>query len=291
MYFCAILILSCIRIGKSPLIYHTSKSYSLRGGSSFQRFNEFDNQKKYDIIVVGSSHAARGYDPRIFKYFGIEMYNLGSNAQCLYNTEILINNYIDTNTCKLVILDIYPGTLQSDCFESTSDLVANISDDYTAYQIAKSQKDIRCVNMFVLRMINSFRIKPYYTDSNFIMGGYTTKNDSLAHDLDYKNYFKNFEPLKKNLDSLIRILKYFKEKGVKCILVNHPAPKEISKNKYYAYKEIIKKSNIFNNKFYDYSHSHTLNSKEHFYDYHHMNQAGVTIFNKELINKILKDEF
>ena len=42
-----------------------------------------DTTINIDVLVLGSSHAYRGFDPRIFKKAGIKLFNFGSSGQTL----------------------------------------------------------------------------------------------------------------------------------------------------------------------------------------------------------------
>src|SRR4051812_37178873 len=74
-YFILTLTVS-IHVGKTPLIYRLSKGMVWKGGYSYNRFRQFDKNKKYDIIVLGSSRANRGFDPEVFRSNGFNLFNL-----------------------------------------------------------------------------------------------------------------------------------------------------------------------------------------------------------------------
>lgn len=286
LIYCAIFItLFLVKLGDTPLIYRTSNTYYLFGGDTYQRFHEFNKSDVYDAIILGSSHAYRGYNTEVFGSEGLKVFNLGSSGQSLFNTKVIESNLINKNNCKLVILDIYPGTLQSDGFESTADLIANVSSDKLALELAKEAQDIRSVNMLFLRYLtHKFAGKPYYEEKDYVSGGYVRNRDSVKTKLNYESYFKSYNSSNKNMEALGQILSGLKSKGIPCILVNHPAPKEISEEKYVRYiREMNELADSYGVEFKNYIHDHNLDSKNHFYDYHHLNYAGATIFNQRLI--------
>jgi len=278
-------VLFFVKQGGIPLIYRTSNSYYLFGGDTQQRFVEFDISKKYDAIVLGSSHAYRGYDTRNFEKKGFNVYNLGSHGQSIFNTNTIVQNFVNKKNCKLAILDIYLGTVQSDGFESSADLIANISTDKAAFRIAKELEDIRSINMVVLRKLTHSFSKPFFEKENYISGGYVAKRDSVLKPINYKPFFKIYRPTEKNIEGLNNILSYLKKEGIKCIVVNHPAPKEIETSKYEVYeKQIGEIVDSYGFEFKNFSHDHNLHSQHHFYDYHHLNEAGARLYNESLIN-------
>lgn len=50
-------------------------------GHLFSRVRDAEKMKNPDILFLGSSHAYRGFDTRIFSKHGITSFNLGSSAQ------------------------------------------------------------------------------------------------------------------------------------------------------------------------------------------------------------------
>jgi hypothetical protein len=50
-------------------------------GHMFTRNKELNSLDSIDILVIGSSHVYRGFDPRFFSKKGIRLFNLGSSAQ------------------------------------------------------------------------------------------------------------------------------------------------------------------------------------------------------------------
>jgi len=288
-YFLIFAVLFFVKQGGVPLIYRTSNSYYLFGGDTQQRFEEFDVNKKYDAIVLGSSHAYRGYDTRNFEKKGFNVYNLGSHGQSIFNTNTIVQNFVNKENCKLAILDIYPGTVQSNGFESSADLIANVSTDKAAFRIAKELEDIRSINMLVLRKLTHQFSKPFFEKENYVSGGYVAKRDSVRKSLNYKGYFAKYNPTEKNIEGLNNLLSYLKKEGIPCMVVNHPTPKEIDASKYEFYeKQISEIVELHGYEFKNFSHDHDLHSQHHFYDFHHLNESGAQIYNESLINYLQK---
>ena len=50
-------------------------------GHVFSRFQEAASSQNIDVLILGSSHAYRGFDTRIFAEQGIRAFNLGTSAQ------------------------------------------------------------------------------------------------------------------------------------------------------------------------------------------------------------------
>src|SRR5690606_34946967 len=95
-------------------------------GHLFSRLSEADTIQNVDILIIGSSHAYRGYDVRLFGSNGSKVFNLGSSAQTPIQTEYLVNKYINDFKPKFIVFDIYPKVLCIDGVESTMDLLSNV---------------------------------------------------------------------------------------------------------------------------------------------------------------------
>ena len=82
---------------------------SSRNSSSytFTRLNEVKNVSDIDILFVGSSHAYRGFDTRIFGSNGMTAFNLGTSAQTPLQTKFLLERYLDEVAPKNVIFQVF----------------------------------------------------------------------------------------------------------------------------------------------------------------------------------------
>jgi hypothetical protein len=164
-------------LGK-PLIFRTGDYYNWPGGDSWQRFHEFDPRERQDAMIIGSSHAYRGYDPAVFAERGHRVFNLGSSAQTPLNTFQLIEHFLDSANCPLLIYDVYVGTFQNSGLESTADLTQNQPSDGAALGMAWALRDLRGLNMMALRMFTA-RNTPFYISESYQGRGFCMKTDSL----------------------------------------------------------------------------------------------------------------
>jgi hypothetical protein len=90
-----------------------------------QKMQEIKNFESVDAVVLGSSCAYRGYDPRIFHQSGIEIFNFGTSSQTPLQTDFVVDNYVQKLHPKFVIFDIRPQQFAEDGLESTLDFMAN----------------------------------------------------------------------------------------------------------------------------------------------------------------------
>ena len=103
IYILVMFALSNIKYKSFPLIIYTSNFYPSIGGHTFQSFNDFEKENNIDILFLGSSHAYRGFDPRIFKKYGYTTYNLGTSGQSLESSKLVYENYISTKNVKIIL--------------------------------------------------------------------------------------------------------------------------------------------------------------------------------------------
>jgi len=74
----------------APRILEKNLNYKIgAGGHMYSRLQDIHRTSNIDILILGSSHAYRGYDPRIFNKHGFSMFNLGSSAQSPIQTKVL----------------------------------------------------------------------------------------------------------------------------------------------------------------------------------------------------------
>lgn len=189
IYLIIVCVLFFTEINNVPLIYRTCEGLNLKGGNTFQKFNDFDSDHNYDVLVLGSSHAYRGYDPEIFGKAGIDLFNLGTSAQTMVNSYFIAKNYIHKNNARLVILDVFDGALMADEFESTSDIIANVNSEKTAVELSLHLKDPRSINMLAVRWLNKNR-EAYYVDTTYRGKGYSVNTNRVKGKLNYE-FYKN----------------------------------------------------------------------------------------------------
>ncbi len=285
VYIAIMFLLVKVTIGGKPVVFRACDAVSWKGGNSYQKFIDFDTKKKYDILVLGSSHAYRGYDPRAFKNNNIDLFNLGTSGQTPLSSYFISKNYINANSCKLVLLDIYDGALSGDGVESTSDLIQNIGSTKAAVEMGLALEDPRAINMLTVRMLIK-NASPMYVDSAYVYNGYSEKRDSVKI-VDKKWYDFTAKINTKQVRYLIKLISYFKENNIQVIMLTHPAPKEMNRENHKKFAEVVNFiATEYAVEYWDYEFKHNLDSKNDFFDGHHLNQSGVEKYNKMLIDSL-----
>ncbi len=280
---------------QKPAIYITNNYYTWKGGDTYEKFREFDSEQGYDIVFAGSSRAYRGYSPSIFESNGYKSFNLGTSAQTIKNTYFTIKNYLTGSNCKLLILDVFSGAFTSSFLESTSDLVENVSRPQAAYDIAWNHKDIRTLNISVLRYLTE-NDAPYFKIESNADRGFSTRSDSLPKEK--QEFYFSKKPIdhpklkirQEQLDHFENILSYCEQNSIKVVCVYAPVSYFYDSTQHSDFLALIKPSlQKHKTPIYDLSGLEGINTAYHFYDDSHLNQIGVRMFNTELIEQLQND--
>lgn len=291
VYLALFAVLFFIQPGGIPFIYRATQGNLWEGGGTWIKFQKFNKEEKWDVIVLGSSHAYRGYDPEIFKQHGYKMYNLGTSNQHMMCTYFIAKNYLNKDNCKLLILDIYDKVFSNNHIESKSDLIQNVCDDKTALQTALASDDLRAINMIALRYFNKLE-----APLNHDTAGYTNGYKVAAKFLDPRK--KDEEKMKwtystceSQVKYLDKLLAYCKEAGIPVVVAEHPLP-AIYTMRHHEYflkdvEPIFKRHGV---PFYDYMNAPGLTGIRMFSDPTHLNHISVPIYNNLLIRDLQRDK-
>lgn len=258
------------------------------------RLKEAETIRNIDVLFLGSSHAYRGFDPRLFQQAGYRSFNLGSSSQSHIQTQQLLHQYLEQLSPDLVIYEVFPGTLQVDGVESSLDVLANGEIDRYALSMVLNVNHVKTYNAFILHsMYTLLGIDDNYqeditiNEDTYITGGFVEKELRFNEEVrDLKTRWK-INP--KQLQSLKENIAFIRGKGIEVLLVMAP----INKTNYARYANRSEVDSIYNllaaGQYINYNKRDLeLSDSIHFYDTHHLNQNGVEAFNKELIQELPK---
>lgn len=264
-------------------------------GHLLSRIQEADQKQDVDVIVLGSSHAYRGFDPRIFKEEGLTMFNLGSSSQTIIQSEYLLQRYLDSMKPKMVVLEVYTPLLESDGVECNLDLLANDGLNPATVQLSVQHPNLKILNAMIysgfrrLFHLNDGLVQPAREGSDtYIPGGYVQK------DLFTNTKFNSSPPKKihinpKQWNSLDHIAQLLHKKNISLMLVMAPVTS-------LDYAAIANQQEIENKLsklgvYWNFNRIMELNDSLHFYDQHHLNQKGVELFNRLFIDELKKNQY
>ncbi len=285
IYLLVFTVLVKVRHNGIPLIYHVSETLQWKGGATWQKFQEFDTAERCDVVVVGSSHAYRGYDPALFAQRGYRMFNLGTSAQAPSNSLDIIREYVHEENTGLLILDVFETPMRNDGLEGVADLTQNVSSHGVALRQALTLRDPRGMNMLVLRWLMR-QEEPLYLDPAYEGSGYSRRTDSVPAPINYINP-GTFDPDPVQVKALCSIIELCQERGIPLVLTNHPMPHQADHVAHERFKTLMMEwTGPDGPPFLNFAQGHDLHDMHHFYDHNHLNQAGVERYNPRLLDSL-----
>ena len=286
-YYLLYWVLFNIKTEKGPLVLYQDKIV-LHKDVVGKTLKEFDTDKMYDLLIIGSSHGYRCFDPRIFEKKGISCYNLGSSSQTPLVSYSILKKFI--NNTRFIIFEVYPVAFNIKGVESFYTLIAT---DYTDRQLLTSISlqlfDLRCFNILSLKPVISSYINHLPYNIPITYSGYAETTDSIKKEISYETIILNESIIEQQIRYFKKSISLCRDKKIKMILVYAPVPKDLKiiKEEWFLnrIKEISKEGEI---EFLNWGRNHDLNVNNHFFDDDHLNASGVKIFNERLIEEIHK---
>jgi len=279
-------------------VFGTNISFN-RGGNGhlYSKIQELDSIDQTDILVLGSSLAYRGIDPRVFKQYDQQLFNLGSSAQTHIQTEVLLKRYLNIIRPKLVIYDVSPYLFLSDGVESSLDLVSNGPLTNDLLKMVFSVNHIKVYNALIYRLASDLTGKySEYTEQvekyndTYISGGFVQKK-STSFKADNTGIINNssLKPKSNQISAVQRNISLIKNSGSNLVLVSAPMSNQLfNRGRDYSYLDSIINEEgdyiIFRNKL-------NLVDSIHFYDQSHLNAAGVNAYNDALIDSLVQRRY
>ena len=256
---------------------------------------------KSDIIVLGSSHAYEGIDPKLFEDTKYSVYNLGSSGQNPLVSYHILKEYAPFLEPKYLILEVYWSTYCSEgVTEACVDIISNDQLNSNYFSMALSSLKPKVINTFFsqwFRQIANIPERPQQDIFNQINHerGFT-ELEGVADKASLMNLGTARPKVNANkLRYIEKMVEYCKMNGIKPILIRTPVTKAYF-NTLITYDEVTKPiltiCNKYNVDFIDYNRDSTLElTNENFADKNHLNISGVKIFNNQLSNDLIDSHF
>ena len=256
-------------------------------GHVTKRLDDVRETKNVDILFLGSSHAYRSFDIRMYNQAGLKGFVLGSPAQTPIQTEYLLEQYLDSLKPKLVVYEVYPVTFSIDGTEASLYLIASEKVNKGIFDMALEQNSIVIYNTMLLSFLEqkfNLNIKTIENPKNerYIKGGFVEADlryfdKTPRHKEDLKFMESQFKLFEKNLALL-------KKRNIKYILVQAPYPKS-TYNAFTNLDSFDKRMSKYG-PYYNFNESMDLDDSIDFLDDSHLNQNGVAAFNKQLLDTL-----
>lgn len=284
-----------LRIGNLTVIENTLDRRLDAGDTThtLTRFRDIDKFRQVDIVVAGSSHAARGFDPRVFAEASLTLFNMGTTAQTPFNSYFLLEKYQQQLQPKLVIYEIYPEILSQDGFESFIDLAANMPLSPEIVEMGASTQNPSALNALVaiqwLRLRHPLEQTKQRANAGdtYVSGGYVAHmavRDTLA-----PPKRATWSPTQKQLAYLSKLIDFAQATNAKIVLVSVPIPRELRES-ISNYDEVNAHIGDFAGakgiSYIDLNEELALDSHKHFFDRDHLNTEGARIADGVLITML-----
>jgi len=259
----------------------------------YSRLNEVENAKEVDILFLGSSHAYRGFDTRIFKKAGFTSFNLGSSAQTPEQTEMLLKRYLDEIKPKAIVYEVYPPTFTLDGVESALDIVTNGRNDVHSIKMAVNQNHIKVYNLLVYQFYRQlFSRRQNFTDKintpvdDYVTGGFVERKPEFFKYVIYPSGAYDIRPVQ--LKAFANSIRLIKQRGIKLLLVQAP----VTQSLYNAFtnNSMFDSTMIQYGRYLNFNAKVPLDDSLHFYNSNHLNQPGVELFNKKFLEIVLSEK-
>lgn len=275
-----------------PEKFRNNLIYSTGQGFMNLRLEEAELIEKIDVLIVGSSHAYRGIDPRRLIDKGIHAFNLGSSLQTPVQTQLLLRKYLRQMNPKLVVFEVGYKTFSSDGVEGAIDLMVNSPDlNWDIVRMAIELNDMTVYNslaytFFRKSILNETRQEYLASHSDvdrYVPGGFVERKFlDYEGPTEFKDHVQPVNPLQQICFE--ETLRYLRTHNVKTILVQTP----ILYGYYTSIQNIHEYDDYFRrvasvDGYYNFSDS-VYEETTYFYDHHHLNTTGVERFNDDLIN-------
>jgi len=265
-----------------------------RGDHLYTKLSEADTAKKVDVLVLGASHAYRGFDPRIFKKNGINIFVLGSSSQTPIQTEYLVNKYIDKFKPKLVLYDVDYNNFETDGLESAESLFSAANPlDWQLLVMAIKLNSLDGYNTFTYSFLKALANRGakeprIFESDEYISNGFVQRRESKSKYIGRYFNRRDININKTQFQTFISICQKLARRGVKTLLIQSPT----SPGYYRSLKNITTIDRMFSlvqtAKYYNFNDT-TIFKNELFYDQNHLNQQGVELFDSILIKQLKND--
>ena len=264
-------------------------------GYLFTRLKDLKNYQNVDVLFLGSSHAYRSFDTRIFKNHGIISFNLGSSSQSPIQTEVMLERYLDKLNPKLIIFEVSPMVFMSDGVESSLDLISNDKNDILTLTKLIRWNNIKTINTAIVGFYRDFLhlddnfVEPIKKgDDIYIHGGFVERKISyFKPPVRSKKKYISLNLKTEQINAFKRCVAKIHSKNIKVIFVKAP----ITKFHYSSYLNTQNFDSLISTQgeYYNFNNILNLEDSLYFFDSHHLNQKGVKVFDEKLI-QILNDE-
>jgi hypothetical protein len=270
-----------------------SQFYYPEGGAGHSqlRFEEAASQKGVDLLFIGSSHAYRNYDTRIFDNSQLRSFNLGSTAQTPTQTLQILQSLGEDLSPKYLIIDFFLPLFYNEGIESSIDLLANTKFYPMRWE---EHRNMKWYNAILFRSLskNILNLKSKQCSATigtdqYIPGGYVESHQNFNSKHETPKSTAELNP--KQIQAFAQIIQWANNRNIKWIVVQSPM---MNVQATVAYKSLPKEIQtlIPENRFINGQLAIEPQYK-FFIDADHLNPSGVKTFNTWLLDTLHRNAF
>jgi hypothetical protein len=269
------------------VVLHLNPTMARLGGQEYLMTRSFDQTTDYDLFVVGSSHAYRGYDPRFFEQKGLHLFNAGSSAQHPSVSYQLLSHLAQNCPEKpLIIVDVFDKILEMDGQESSGRMLLNCASQPMALGILRHEFNMTALNNYMARLFadhDQLEVEA----KDYVRDGYCSRSAELLAAPKPVNYA--FQGNQATIDELEQCLIWLAENHYRFVVVSHPMPLQEGFEAYHSPAAKVIESMAARQGAYFLDFTELKDFSEHRYyfsDETHLNQKGVEAFNGILLDSL-----
>ncbi|MBK7946474.1 MAG: hypothetical protein IPJ85_14730 [Flavobacteriales bacterium] len=254
------------------------------------RLKEADASSPVDVLFLGSSKAYRGFDTRIWASQGISSFNLGSTGQTPMQSELLLARYLHRLQPRLVVIEVDPVPFMDEGVESSLDFLANGPIDREAWRMATRINHLKTWNALVFGAWQQFTgrrnplPKPQRQGPNsYVPGGFTQHDPENYQPAGYLPPMQ-CDPRPEQLQAFLRAVRMLDEESTPFVLVTAPVTDAFARS--WIDDERLWSLLAPGHVHFRMQDAAMYSDSLHFYDRGHLNQNGVELFNRALIDSL-----
>lgn len=247
------------------------------------------NYRDVDVLFCGSSHAYRGFDVRLFREAGYRSFNLGSSDQTPVQTLYLLEKYVDELSPKLVVFEVYPETFTIKGVEASCDLISKEKVDLSICKMCLSTPSIICLNTLIYSVLYDVFVGEKVCEEEnegYVHGGFVEYSEGQLVKPEGSLGTIELAINETQMRALGQCVELLRSKGIAFLFVESPITEEMYRA--YSGHEAFEERLSAYGPYWNYNGRVVLNDSLHFYDRHHLKQAGVDVFNERLIQDLRK---
>jgi hypothetical protein len=284
---------SRLLLGEYTLLQGLTRIYEAPGGrfQALRRFREAEGRGPVDIALLGASHTYRGYDPRLFEAAGHRVMILGSTAQTPLNGYYVAERYLPILEPRLVVLEVFHGTLANDGLESSRDLLVNTPWSWSMQRMALATWNLGAAAFAAAKGFGFAGSEAHAEQreiegETYVAGGYCESPGRRTKRMDGGPL--SFTVLPRQLAYLRATSDLARKSGAQVLWVSHPLPRDYldriddRAGRRRAVDDEAARAGV---EYWDFSEM-DLDPLEHFKDPLHMNAEGVARFDAAFIERL-----